>query len=121
MTVNIGTSVLGFFTVRQYRDFVIAAYQKLTQEWCEDGMERYNVVASKLVFKDANAGVPHAVRDLLDALGPVALLNITYDAESTAQTLLDIGAVQCHACAGCLIIAVTNGIGYLSKNSSGLA
>ena len=69
--------MIGFFTVRQYRNFVIAAYQKLTQEWCEDGMERNNVVASKLVFEDANAGVPHAVRALFDLA--VALEGTAFD------------------------------------------
>ena len=114
-TAYIETSVVSYLTARPSRDVVVAAYQEITHEWWRHAPARFDLVASALVVAEAEVGDPDAARIRLEALEAVALLDATPNAESLAQTLVDLGAVPRRAAddAAHIAIAVTNGVDFL--------
>ena len=114
-TAYIETSVVSYLTARPSRDVVIAAYQEITREWWRAAPTRFALVSSALVVAEAGAGDPDAARIRLEALGAVALLDATPDAEGLTHALVDHGAVPRQAAddAAHIAIAVTNGVDFL--------
>jgi hypothetical protein len=113
--VYIETTVVSYLTAWPSRDVVIAGYQQTTREWWQDAVDRFDLVASELVFNEAGAGDADAAQDRLTALESVTLLDATEEAAELAQKLIDSGAIPEKAPedAGHIAIAVTNGIDYL--------
>ena len=114
-TVYIETSVLSYLAARPSRDVVIAAYQQVTREWWTNARDRFELVASELVAKEARAGDADAARARVELLESVTLLDATEDAAELTRKLLDLGAVPRRAAddAAHIAIAVTNGVDYL--------
>ena len=114
-TVYIETSVLSYLAARPSRDVVLAGYQQVTREWWTNARERFELVASELVAKEARAGDADAARARVELLESVTLLDATDDAVELTRKLLDLGAVPWKAAddAAHIAIAVTNGIDYL--------
>ena len=114
-TGYIETSVVSYLTARQSRDVVVAAYQEVTREWWRTASTWLDLVASELVLTEAGTGDADAASARLEALEPIALLNITENSEALAQRLLDQGAVprQAAADAAHIAIAATNGVDFL--------
>ena len=92
-TAYIETSVVSYLVARPARDIVVTAYQAITREWWRDAAERFDLVASALVFAEAGAGDPKAASTRLEALEVVALLDATPDADRLARIPLESGAV----------------------------
>ena len=113
--VYMETSVVSYLTARRSRDLVGAAYQEVTREWWHVASGRFDLVASELVLTESGAGDADAASARLEALKPVALLNISESSEALARRLLDLGAVprQAAADAAHIAIAVTNGVDFL--------
>ena len=114
-TAYIETSVVSYLTAKPSRDVVVAAYQEVTREWWRNASDRFDLVASELVVSEAGAGDPKAAQTRLKMLEVVSLLGATSEAETLAQTLIDLGAVPRQAAedAAHIAIAVTNGINFL--------
>ena len=114
-TVYIETSVLSYLAARPSRDVVIAGYQQVTREWWAVAPDRFDLVASELVAKEARAGDADAARARLELLESVTLLDVTEDAVELTRKLIDLGAVPRKAAddAAHIAIAVTNGVAYL--------
>ena len=115
-TVYIETSVVSYLAARPSRDVVIAAYQQVTREWWSNARERFELVSSELVAKEARAGDADAARARVELLESVTLLDVTEDAVELTRKLLDLGAVPRRAAddAAHIAIAVTNGVDYLT-------
>ena len=113
--VYIETTVISYLTARPNRDVVIAGHQKITRDWWQTCRERFDVVASQLVVREASAGDSRAAQKRLEDLATLALLEVTEEAVSLAQELLSTGAVPEKAAEDALhlAIAVTNGVEYL--------
>lgn len=113
--VYIETTVISYLTARPNRDVVIAGHQKITRDWWQTCRERFDLVASQLVVREASAGDSRAAQERLERLATLTLLEITDEAVSLAQKLLSTGAVPKKAAEDALhlAIAVTNGVEYL--------
>jgi len=113
--VYIETTVVSYLTAWPSRDVVIAGYQQTTRDWWRDAADRFDLVASQLVIREAEAGNVDAAKDRLAALDSVTLLDATEEAAELAEQLLDSGAIPAKAAedAGHIAIAVTNGVDYL--------
>ncbi len=114
-TVYIETSVLSYLAARPSRDIVIAGYQQVTREWWASAQDRFELVASELVAKEARAGDADAARARLELLESITLLDATEDAVELTRKLIDLGAVPRRAAddAAHIAIAVSNGVDYL--------
>lgn len=72
--VYIETTVISYLTARPNRDVVIAGHQKITRDWWQTCRERFDVVASQLVVREASAGDSRAAQERLENLATLALL-----------------------------------------------
>jgi predicted nucleic acid-binding protein len=113
--VYIETTVISYLTARPNRDVVIAGHQKITHDWWQTCRERFELVASQLVVREASAGDSRAAQKRLERLATLTLLEVTEEAVTLAQELLTTGAVPEKAAEDALhlAIAVTNGVEYL--------
>ena len=114
-TAYIETSVVSYLTSRPSRDVVAMAHQRVTHEWWRTTPERFYLVASQLVIREAAKGDPEAARARLNILKGVTLLDATEDAEQLARELIDLRAVPPNAAADAahIAIAVVNRVQYL--------
>ena len=94
---------------------VVAAYQQITRDWWRNARDRFELVASELVFAEAGAGDPDAAKHRLKALETITLLAATEDAAELTQRLLDLEAIPRNAAddAAHISIAVAHGVDYL--------
>jgi predicted nucleic acid-binding protein len=113
--VYLETTVVSYLTSRSSRDIVVAGHQQVTREWWDSHGDRFEVVASQLVFQEASIGDPEAARRRLEALSQVELVPITPEAVSLAQGLIQNGVLPSSANSDALHLAaaVTNGVDYL--------
>jgi len=109
------TSVLSYLTARPSRDVVVAGHQQVTREWWETCADRFDLVASELVAQEAGAGDDQAVRERLEILGTITLVEASEDALALARQLVVSGPMPQKAAEDALHIAIatTNGIEYL--------
>jgi hypothetical protein len=114
-SVYVETSIVSYLTARPSRDLIIAAKQTMTREWWLDAPKRFVLVASELVFTEAEAGDADAARARLMALEKVSRLETTEEATSLTRKLLELGAFPREAAADAVHvgIAATNRIDYL--------
>jgi predicted nucleic acid-binding protein len=113
--VYIETTVISYLTARLNRDVVITGHRKITRAWWQTCRERFELVASQLVVREASAGDSRVAQERLDSLATLTLLEVTEEAAGLAQELLTAGAVPENAAEDALhlAIAVTNGVEYL--------
>ena len=113
--VYIETTVISYLTSRPNRDVVTAGHQQVTHEWWQTCRDRFDLVASQLVFQEASAGDPGAARERLEVLQNLVLLEVSEEALALAQEFIRAGAVPEDAAEDALhlAIAVTNGVEYL--------
>jgi predicted nucleic acid-binding protein len=113
--VYIETTVISYLTARPNQDVVIAGHQKITRDWWQTCRDKFDLVASQLVVREASAGDSQAAKDRLEKLTTLTLLEVTDEAVTLAQELIGTGAVPEKAVEDALhlAIAVTNGVEYL--------
>ncbi len=109
------TSVLSYLTARRSSDVVVAAHQQITREWWETCGDRFDLVASELVAQEAGTGDEQAMRERLEILGTITLVEASEDALALARQLVVSGPLPQRAAEDALHIAIaaTNGIEYL--------
>ena len=113
--VYIETTVISYLTARPSRDVVIAGHQKITRHWWQTDRDKFDLIASQLVVREASAGDPQAAKERLERLTTLTLLEVTEAAVTLAQELLTTAALPEKAAEDALhlAIAVTNGVEYL--------
>ena len=113
--VYIETTVISYLTARPSRDVVIAGHQKITRDWWQTDRDKFDLMASQLVVREASEGDPQAAKERLEKLTTLTLLEVTEEAMTLAQELLTTRAVPEKAAEDALhlAIAVTNGVEYL--------
>ena len=113
--VYIETTVISYLTARPSRDVVIAGHQKITRDWWQTDRDKFDLIASQLVVREASAGDPQAAKERLERLTTLTLLEVTEAAVTLAQELLTTAALPEKAAEDALhlAIAVTNGVEYL--------
>ena len=113
--VYVETSVVSYLTAEPSRDMVAAARQALTREWWAEAAERYELVVSSLVRREAAAGDSTAAGDRLDAITGLEVWEPSPEADRLAEELLLHSAVPAAAAADALHIAIAaaGGADYL--------
>lgn len=113
--VYVETTIVSYLTAWSSRDIVIAAHQQLTREWWQTQRDRFELLTSEVVLREASEGDPEAARERMAVLAPFAVLSINDPAIELADTLLREHAVPETVPADALhiAIAVANGLDYL--------
>ena len=112
--VYIETSIPGYLCARHSRDLIMAANQRITEEWWED-RNQFDLYISALVVQEAGAGDPIAAQKRIEQLKDIPELGITEDVESFAGILIQKVPLPEKAKVDALHIAVAtlNGMDYL--------
>ena len=113
--VYLETTIVSYLVARPTRDVVIAGNQQTTRDWWQRATDRFELVASHLVFREAAVGDRVAAQARLDLLEGVSVLEAKSDASWLAGRLVETGAMPVKAAgdAAHIAIAVTNGVDYL--------
>ena len=113
--VYIETTIISYLAARPSRDLIVAGHQQITHEWWQTIRHNYAVVSSQLVVRETGAGDPEAAEARLVFLAGLTLLEITEEALTLAQRLLQAKAIPQDFPEDALhvAVAVANGIEYL--------
>ena len=91
--VYVETTVISYLIARTSWSVVVAGHQETTREWWRGAGERFDLVASQLVWNEASAGDAEAARQRLDVLTGLELLEVTQEASLLAHQL--VGGGRC--------------------------
>jgi predicted nucleic acid-binding protein len=113
--VYVETTIISYLVARPSRDLIVAGHQQITDEWWQISRHNFAVVSSQLVAREAGAGDPEAADARLAFLAGLTLLEITEEALTLAQRLLQAKAIPQDFPEDALhvAVAVVNGIEYL--------
>ena len=93
----------------------MAAHQQVTDEWWRTKRQDFELFASQLVMREAQAGNEKMARKRMDALKEISVLEITEEAIALSGILINNGPLPEKAAEDAVHIAtaVVNGIDYL--------
>jgi hypothetical protein len=113
--VYVETTVVSYLTAWLSRDVVMHGRQQVTREWWGKRAMEFDLYTSQLVIREASAGDPEAARERLQMIGTMTPLQVTPEAQTLAEQLLQAAALPANADQDALhvAIAVTHGIEYL--------
>jgi predicted nucleic acid-binding protein len=86
-TVYVETTVIGHITARVQSDILVAARQLSSKRWW-DIRDRYQLVASQIVFDECAAGDAMAATERLALLDGLTILKTSADAKMLADDLI---------------------------------
>jgi predicted nucleic acid-binding protein len=113
--VYIETTIVSYLAARPSRDLIVAGHQQITHEWWQTARQHFAAVSSQLVAREAGAGDSEAAAARVAFLTGVTLLEISEEALTLAQRLLQAKAIPQEFPEDALhvAVAVVNGIEYL--------
>jgi len=113
--VYIETTIISYLAARPSRDLIVAGHQQITHEWWQTARPNFAAVSSQLVAREAGAGDSEAAAARLALLTGLTLLEISEEALTLAQRLLQAKAIPQDFPEDALhvAVAVVNGIDYL--------
>jgi len=113
--VYIETTIISYLAARPSRDLIVAGHQQITHEWWQTTRPSFAAVSSQLVAREAGAGDSEAAAARLALLTGLTLLEISEEALTLAQRLLQAKAIPQDFPEDALhvAVAVVNGIEYL--------
>ena len=114
--VYVETSVVSCLTGRESCDVMILGNQAATREWWQMQRERYELVTSSLVIKEAGISGREYACDSLAPLASLAVVEPTDESEALGRALTKLRALPSRAVqdAAHIALAVTNGMDYLA-------
>lgn len=108
------TSIVSYLMARPNRDLVLAAHQQLTRDWWAS-RDRFELFVSQFVLDEAAAGDQEAAAKRLTALAEAAVLDVTEDVITLAESLTGAGGLPSEARVDALHVAIAavHGMDYL--------
>jgi hypothetical protein len=105
--VYIETTIPSYLTARPSRDIVQAARQQLTREWWDVERRNYDLCISQIVLDEATAGDAEAAQRRLAVIDTLPLLDLTFEVDGLAETIMQSGLLPASASRDAVHIAVT--------------
>ena len=65
-TVYLETTIPSYLAAKASRDLIVAAHQRITQDWWETARHRFELYVSEAVLDEVRAGDPDAVARRLE-------------------------------------------------------
>ena len=96
-------------------DLVVAARQKVTQDWWDGPSKKFDLFVSELVIAEASAGDSNAARARLDLIRDIPLLGAKEEIDRLAELLVNKGPIPPKAAEDAVHIAfaTVHGMDYL--------
>ena len=104
--VYVETTVVSYLKARPSRDLIVTGHQQITCDWWDTRRGDYELCVSQLVHEEAAEGDPQAAQERLEALAAMTMLEISEEAVSLAEELVQAGALPSKAGNDALHIAV---------------
>jgi hypothetical protein len=113
--VYVETTVISYLVAFPSRDVIVAAHQQITDEWWRTRRQLFDICASQLVLREAQAGDRDLAQSRLVVLEEAQLLEVTEEALALSQRLLTPGPLPQKAAEDAvhIAVAVVNGLDYL--------
>ncbi|HEX4055282.1 MAG TPA: type II toxin-antitoxin system VapC family toxin [Tepidisphaeraceae bacterium] len=113
--VYLETTVISYLTAWPSRDIILLAQQQQTRDWWETQRERFELVCSEIVEREAAAGDSSAAAERLRVIRSIPMLAISHDADILAADIIAKVPLAQHAQTDALHVAIaaTNGVDYL--------
>ena len=105
--IYIETTIPSYLTARPSRDIVQAARQQLTREWWDVERRNYDLCISQIVLDEAAAGDAEAAQRRLAVIDTLPLLDLTFEVDGLAETIMQSGLLPASASRDAVHIAVT--------------
>ena len=81
-TVYVETTIPSYLAAKASRDLIIAAHQKITQDWWQTVHNRFDLYVSEAVLAEVRAGDPEAVSRRLRLIENLPVLAVNEDVRS---------------------------------------
>ena len=91
--VYVETTVISDATALPTNDLTLAGRQMATREWWKTAVERFDLFVSPIVRREAAKGDADAAKRRMEALSALPELELTAEASSLAQKLVEAKAV----------------------------
>ena len=113
--VYLETTVVSYLVARHSGDATLASWQQITRQFWEDYADRLTFVISPVVRTEVSRGDAEAVRQRLEVLSHLTVLEILPEVDILTQKLLNAGAVpeNFRSDAQHIAIATIHGVEYL--------
>lgn len=113
--IYIETSVISVYTARLSNDLIKAARQKITQEWWEQIVPKYECVISPYVLQEIRSGDQGAASKRIEASNTFGLLSTNAFTEELAQEYFRKSGIPKKSLLDCfhLAIAATSGVDFI--------
>ena len=113
--VYLEPTVVSHLVARPSDDAILASWQRASQQLWEDYADRFEFVISRIVHAEIQRGDPTAVRQRLEAVSLLRILEMFPEADILAQVLLDAGAVPRNSLTDAqhIAIATVHSVAYL--------
>jgi hypothetical protein len=114
-SVYIETSVVSYLASHPSRDLIVAANQRITQDWWQMRRSDFDLYISQLVVQEAAVGDQDAVQRRLQVIDELPLLELNEQALNLGRMLVDDGPIPRRAAEDALhvSIATVHGMDYL--------
>jgi predicted nucleic acid-binding protein len=113
--VYLESTVISYLAARPSRDLIVAAHQRLTQDWWTSRRRTFELFVSSLVIQEIGMGDPGVAARRLDLVAGIPLLEVDDEELELAKTLMREGAFPAGSDADALHVAIAsaNGLDYL--------
>jgi len=113
--VYVETTVISYLVALPSRDVIVAAHQQITDEWWRTRRQLFDLFASQLVLREAQAGDKELAQRRLAVLEDAELLEVTEEVLALSEHLITPGPLPRKAAEDAvhIAVAVVNGLDYL--------
>lgn len=114
-TVYVETTVISYLAACPSRDILIAAHQKITNEWWNERRNHFECFVSQLVIDEAREGDPQAASARMKLIDKLPVLSASEIVEELTVDIINNGLLPVKAVydAAHIAIAAVNRIDYL--------
>ena len=114
-SVYIETTIISYLVSRPSRDILIAAHQQMTFEWWTSRRDEFECYISQVVIDEIQAGDNEAAEKRMKEIEDLAVLEVTTEAESLTESIIQDGVIPKRAVrdAAHIAVATVNGVDYL--------
>jgi hypothetical protein len=86
--VYLESTVISFYANRRSKDIIVAAYQKITADWWENELHKYQPYISQFVVEEISRGDSRAAQNRVDSIKNFPLLDLPDDVFDLAKRYL---------------------------------
>ena len=114
-TIYIESTIPSYLVSQASRDLIVAAHQKITQEWWQYKRNNFSIYISQLVLNEISAGDAELAKERLKAVKAFAELDITDAVTTLASHILSTGIIPKKAAtdAAHIALAAVHGMHFL--------